>query len=160
MLAVGALAVAVGLLLWVLGGINSGSSSSSPSHTTAGSSTPTTPPPSSGTTKPKKHTIPWKSIQITVLNGYDPSLPAAGNAQTQLEQAGWTVAGIADTTTGTGTTATYVAYPPGQKAEAQVVAHRLHLTTKVVPIAQATGVPSTLTTVAVVLGPDNLPSGA
>jgi hypothetical protein len=163
LLAVGALAVAVGLLLWVLSNIHNGSTSSNSVHTTGAvantatgqsSSTGTS---STGGSKSKSKTTPWKSIHLTVYNGYDPTAPAAGNAQQQLKAAGWKVDSIADTNPPTGTTATYIAYPPGGHAKAKVVGKRLHIKL-IVPLSQATGVPSTTTTVAIVLGPNGLPS--
>ena len=48
-------------------------------------------------------------------------------------------------------------YPPGKKAPAKAVAAQLGLGTPVA-LADATGVPADLTTVAVVLGPEGLPS--
>ena len=64
---------------------------------------------------------------------------------------------IADTNPPTGTTATYIAYPPGDHAKAKVVGKKLHISL-IVPLSQASGVPSSTTTVAIVLGPNGLPS--
>jgi hypothetical protein len=163
LLAVGALAVAVGLLLWVLSNINGGSTSSSSTKNTGGATntatghTSGTGTTSTGGTKTKSTTIPWKSIHLTVFNGYDPTAPAAGNAQQQLQAGGWKVDSIADTNPPTGTTATYIAYPPGDHAKAKVVGKKLHISL-IVPLSQASGVPSSTTTVAIVLGPNGLPS--
>jgi hypothetical protein len=162
-LAVGALAVAVGLLLWVLSNVHGGSTSSNSTNSAGGVSSTATGPTSgtgttsTGSTKSKSTSIPWKSIHLTIYNGYDPSAPAAGDAQQQLKSAGWKVDSIADTNPPTGTTATYIAYPPGDHAKATVVGKRLHIRL-IVPLSQASGVPSTTTTVAVVLGPQGLPS--
>jgi LytR cell envelope-related transcriptional attenuator len=157
-LAVGALALAVGTLLWVLTGIGSSTTSSS----TAGSSTPSSsqpsPPPSSSTGGKTKPAIDWKTIPVAVLNGYDPTAPAASNARDQLKAAGWLIAGVSNTQT-FGTTATYVTYPVGKLSAAKVVAQRLHLSTPV-PLAQAAGVNPGLRNVAIVLGPNGLPSAA
>jgi hypothetical protein len=165
-LAVGALAVAVGLLLWVLSNVHSGSTSSGTTASTGGASSTATGGGSTATgstggtkSKSKSTTIPWKGIHLTIYNGYDPTAPAAGDASQQLKSAGWTVDSFADTSPPTGTTATYIAYPPGDHAQAKVVGKRLHIT-KIVPLSQAPGVPSTTTTVAVVLGPDGLPSSS
>jgi hypothetical protein len=165
LLAVGALAVAVGLLLWVLSNIHNGSTSSnSTTHTGGATTTATGHTSGTGTTstggsKSKSKPIPWKSIHLTIYNGYDPTAPAAGNAQQQLKAAGWKVDSIADTNPPTGTTATYIAYPPGGHAKAKVVGKRLHINL-IVPLSQATGVPSTTSTVAIVLGPNGLPSSS
>jgi LytR cell envelope-related transcriptional attenuator len=157
-LAVGALAVAVGTLLWVLSGIGSSSTSGTTSTPSTHASTTSTQPGGGTTTKPKSHpSVSWKQIPLTILNGYSATAPAASDAQTTLRAAGWTVNSINNTQPQT-TTATYVAYPPGQLAAAKVVAHRLHLP-KPVPISQAAGVDPTLATVVIVLGPNGLPAG-
>jgi LytR cell envelope-related transcriptional attenuator len=157
-LAVGALAVAVGLLLWVLTGIGKTPSSASTNTRTGGQTTaPPTQATSTGETPPAKHTkIPWRTIPLEIFNGYSPTVPAAATAQAQLQAIGWTITDITNTSPQT-TTATYVVYPPGKLAAAKVVAHRLHIK-QVVPLARATGVPTTLASVAIVLGPDGLPA--
>jgi LytR cell envelope-related transcriptional attenuator len=157
--AVGALAVAVILLVWVLyaaGG--SGSSASSPttsrippagtqansSGTSANSDTTTAPPP-----------VPWNQVHVTVLNGTTtPNM--ASNAQSALTAAGWSIAGAGDASPEF--TTTEVVYPPGKQVPAQTVAKKLGLTA--VPESSISGFATTppLTTVAIVLGPDGLPT--
>jgi len=159
-LAVAALAVAVGLLLWVLTGIGGGSSTAANTHTGNGPTTSPPPPASSGSTGTTKTTpkIPWKTIPLEIFNGFSATVPAAATAQSQLQSLGWTVTTI-NNTSPQSTTTTFVVYPPGKLAAAKVVAHRLRLG-KPVPLAQATaqGVPSTLTSVAIVLGPSGIPT--
>ncbi len=53
---------------------------------------------------------------------------------------------------------TEVVYPPGKKAKAQTVATKLGLDAPVA-LADVPQVPQDLTTVAIVLGPEGLPSG-
>jgi hypothetical protein len=154
-LALIALVAALGALGWVLAGAGSSSKTSSPATTTA-----PPPPPPTGSTATKSTTKAkqpvWKTIPITVLNGFG-GANAAGTARTQLTQAGWHVVAVADASQDT--TSTIVVYVPGKLAQARVVAKRLHLPAPV-PIAQATGVLPTQTDgVAVVLGPNLLPSG-
>jgi LytR cell envelope-related transcriptional attenuator len=158
-LAVAALAVAVGLLLWVLTGIG-GSSTAANTHTGGGPTASPPPPTSSGSTGTTKTTpkIPWKTIPLEIFNGFSQTVPAAATAQSQLQAQGWTVTTI-NNTSPQSTTTTFVVYPPGKLAAAKVVAHRLHIK-QVLPLAQATaqGVPSTLASVAIVLGPSGIPS--
>jgi hypothetical protein len=159
-LAVAALAVAVGLLLWVLTGIGNSGSSTATTHTGGGGSTATPPPPSSGGSSTGKKTkppaIPWKTVPLTIFNGYSATVPAAATAESQIKNLGGTVVNITNTSPQT-TTATYVAYPPGKLAAARAVAQRFHLG-KPVPVAEAAGVPTSLSTVAIVLGPQGIPT--
>lgn len=154
--AVAALAVAVAVLLVVLWGAQ-GSSSSSPATSTPTTTSP--PPSSSGSTgSAKKKTrppVPWNQIHLTVLNG-TATTGLAATTQSQLQSAGWTVTGVGDATTPTFTNS-MVVYPPGKKALATTVANKLHLSPPVA-VANATGVPSTITTVTVVVGSDGLPT--
>ena len=157
-LAVAALAVAVGTLLWVLTGIGHSSKSTPGTHTQTGGGPTTSPPPTSGTTgkKTKPPAISWKTVPLTIFNGYSPTVPAAGTAETQLKALGGNVVNITNTSPQT-TTATYVAYPVGKLAAATAVAKRFHLG-KPVPVSQAAGVPTDLATVAIVLGPNGIPT--
>jgi len=160
-LAVGGFAVALLGLIWAfsVAGPSSGTSSATP---TTKPSTSSTSPNSSGTpnninggSKNKPKAPAWNTITVDVLNGSGIS-GAAAAASTTMSGAGWHTGVTGDA--GTETTATTVVYAPGHKAEAQVVAKKLGLPTPV-PLASATGVPSTATIgVAVVLGPDGLPS--
>jgi hypothetical protein len=155
-LAVGALALAVGTLLWVLSGIGSSTTSSTTTAASTPSSQPSSSPPPSSSGGKTKPAVNWKTIPIAVLNGFNPSAPAASDVRDQLQAAGWTTAGVANTRTFS-TTATYVAYPVGKLPAAKVVAQRLHLPAPV-PVLQAEGVNPALRNVAIVLGPDLLPS--
>jgi hypothetical protein len=158
---VGALAVAVALLVWVL--YSAGGSG------TSSASSPTTPKiPPAGTQKSQKHgksntsgtsnttpPVPWNHVHVTVLNSTTtPNL--AGSAQTALASTGWNIAGTGDSSPAL--TSTEVVYPPGKKVPAQTVAGKLGLTA--VPESSISGFATTppLTTVAIVLGPDGLPS--
>ena len=158
-IAVGALAVAVVLLVWVLysaGGSGSSSASSPPT-------TPTIPPTGSQKANTSSNTgttntpapVPWSQVHLTVLNGTTtPNL--AGSAQSALTAAGWNIAGAGDAIPEF--TTTEVVYPPGKQVPAQTVAKKLGLTA--VPESSISGFAATppLTTVAVVLGPSGLPA--
>jgi hypothetical protein len=154
-LALAALVVALGALGWVLAGA-SGSSTKAASNTTpTTASIPTGTTSTTVTVKTKKPL--WRKIPITVLNGFG-GTNAAATAQSQLNKAGWHVVSVADASNETAKT--IVVYVPGKLAWARVVARRLHLPAPV-PIDQAPGVGSTQTdSVAIVLGPDLLPSGS
>lgn len=159
--AVGALAVAVVLLVWVLYSAGGSGSSSASSPTT-----PTIPPAGSqkaNTSSSSNNTgttnapapVPWNQVHVTVLNGTTtPNL--AGSAQSTLTAAGWNIAGAGDASPEF--TTTEVVYPPGKQVPAQTVAKKLGLTA--VPESSISGFTSTppLTTVAVVLGPSGLPA--
>ena len=139
-------------------GIGQHPTSNPTSHTQTGGGPTTSPPPTSGTTTGKKTKPPavsWKTVPLTIFNGYSATVPAAGTAETQLKALGGTVVNITNTSPQT-TTATYVAYPVGKLAAAKAVAKRFHLG-KPVPLQQAAGVPTDLATVAIVLGPNGIP---
>jgi hypothetical protein len=155
-LAVVALVAALIALVVVLKAASGGSTAAAPPPTKTqptaptGSTTPTTSP-----TKPKKPL--WKRVKLTVLNGFG-GANAAGTAKVELQQAGWTVIGVADASPDT--QSTIVVYVPGFLNQAQVVATRLGLPPPV-PIDQATGViPTQTDSVAIVLGSNLLPNGA
>lgn len=158
MLAVAALAVAVGMLLWVLTGIGHHTTPTANTHTQTGGGQNTTPPPQSGTTakKTKPPAISWKTVPLTIFNGFSLTVPAAGTAEAQVKALGGTVVTISNTSPQS-TTSTYVAYPVGKLAAAKAVAKRFHLG-KPIPVSQAAGVPTNLATVAIVLGPSGLPT--
>jgi hypothetical protein len=156
--AVGALAVAVALLVWVLYSAGGSGSSSASSPTT-----PHIPPAGSQKTKTSSNTgttnaptpVPWNQVHVTVLNGTTtPNL--AASAETALTAAGWNIAGAGDASPEF--TTTEVVYPPGKQVPAQTVARKLRLTA--VPESSISGFAATppLTTVAVVLGPSGLPA--
>jgi hypothetical protein len=161
-LAVGGFAVALLGLIWAFSVAGPGSeNTSSATPTSKQSSGPSTtnssgtPDNTNGGTKNKPKAPAWNTITVDVLNGSGIS-GAAAAASTTMSGAGWHTGVTGDA--GTDTTTTTVVYAPGHRAEAQVVAKKLGLSTPV-PIASAPGVPSTATTgVAVVLGPDGLPS--
>jgi hypothetical protein len=155
-LAVVALVAALIALVLVLkaasGGSTTAATTSPGTHAKAPTgSTAATPPPK----KAKKPL--WKQVKLTVLNGFG-GANAAGTARTELQQAGWTVTGVADAAPDT--TSTIVVYVPGFLNQAKVVAARLGLPAPV-PIDQAPGViPTQTDSVAIVLGQDLLPNGA
>jgi LytR cell envelope-related transcriptional attenuator len=153
--AVTALVVALIGLLFVL----KAASSNTTTATLTSTQTPPTGPgvtTTSTTTVKTTHKPAWKQVKLTILNGFG-GANAAGTAKTQLQQAGWTVIGVADASPDT--TSTIVVYVPGYLNQAKVVAARLGLPAPV-PISQATGVVSTQTdSVAIVLGRNLLPNG-
>jgi hypothetical protein len=153
-LAVVALVAALIALVFVLKAASGGSTTAATppaTHPKAPTGGTTTPPP----TKAKKPL--WKQVKLTVLNGFG-GANAAGTARTELQQAGWTVTGVADAAPDT--TSTIVVYVPGFLNQAKVVAARLGLPAPV-PIDQAPGViPTQTDSVAIVLGQDLLPNGA
>lgn len=157
-----ALAVAVGALLWVLSGASGSSSSDSASTVTHTQSTATTPTNSttggSTTTGGTAPAIPWQQVKVTVLNGTG-TQGAAADAKSTLSASGWNIVGTGNVDSGSSFATTEVVYPPGKKAPAQAVATKLGLGAPVAA-ADATGVPSDLATVAIVLGSDGLPSTA
>jgi LytR cell envelope-related transcriptional attenuator len=156
--AVAALAVAVGLALWVMSGLGSSSTAAKTSSAPSGSSAHTTPGPSTGKKKKHNPAVLWNHVPLTVYNGYSATIPSAGSTQALLKQHGWSVFAISDTSPQNPALVTsYVVYPAGKLAAAKVVAARLHLKPPVA-VASAPGVPSTLTTVAIVLGSSLLPA--
>jgi hypothetical protein len=154
-LSVIALVGALVALGWIFGGVR-GSSSTSPSTTVTHHHKGR-----AGVTKAKGGTKAtstlWKHIPLQILNGWGGS-GAAGNAKAKLSAAGWDVASVADAASPV-TQHTIVVYVPGKKGWARVVAARLKLPAPI-PISQAQGVLPTQTDgVAIVLGPNGLPSG-
>jgi hypothetical protein len=152
-LAVGFLVIALLVLGWVLSGIGSSGSTTAASTPSTTGHTTTGGPPATG---PGKKRVAWRTIPLTVLNGYG-GAGAATTAETQLRTAGWKVTGVANAGT-TSVTATAVVFVPGQKALAVIVARRLHLPPPV-KLADVAGLqPASIDGVAIVLGPNGLPS--
>jgi hypothetical protein len=153
--AVVALAAALIALLFVLKAASGHSSAAPATHPTTHKTGPT------GTTAPtppaKAQKPLWKRVKLTILNGFG-GANAAGAAKLELQNAGWTVLGVADASPDTKTT--IVVYVPGFLNQAKAVATRLGLPAPV-PIGHAPGVVSTQTdSVAIVLGSNLLPNGA
>jgi hypothetical protein len=154
------LIAAVAALLWVLNGASGSGSDASSTNTTTQQQTTgsnTTNPGSTGDGGQNTGggtPIPYGEVKLTVINGNGRS-GAAGEAQSTLSAAGWNVVGTTNTDQGVTVSATEVVYPPGKEAPANAVAKQLGLGDPV-PLAEATGVPTTLSTVALVLGPDEL----
>jgi LytR cell envelope-related transcriptional attenuator len=133
-LAVVGLVAALGALFWVISGTGGG---------TGGGKT--------GGAK-----VNWRSIPLTVLNGYG-ATGAAGQVQQQLTEQGWTVVGASNASTSS-ITQTVVVYAPGKLKAAKAVAKRLHLPAPVA-LANATGVAEAPPGgVAILLGSDGLPA--
>jgi hypothetical protein len=155
-LAVVALVAALIALVVVLKAASGGSTAAAPPPTKTQATAPTgSTTPTTHSTKPKKPL--WKRVKLTVLNGFG-GANAAGAAKVQLQQAGWTVVGVADASPDT--QSTIVVYVPGFLKQARVVATRLGLPPPV-PIDQAQGViPTQTDSVAIVLGSNLLPNGA
>jgi hypothetical protein len=155
-LAVVGLVAALGALFWVISSAGGGSSSTAPTTTHPSTGTnPSSTPSSQGGGK-KKNAINWRSIPITVLNGYG-ATGAAGATQQQLTTDGWTVVAASNASTSS-VTQTVVVYAPGKLPAAKVVAKRLHLPAPV-PLANATGVAAAPEGgVAILLGSDGLPA--
>jgi hypothetical protein len=154
-LAVVGLVAALLALFWVISSAGSGSSTtgSPPTHQTTDTTPNSTPSTGQGG---KKHKVDWRSIPLTILNGYGGS-GAASAAQQQLTAQGWTVAGASNASTSS-VTQTVVVYAPGKLAAAKVVAKRLHLPAPVA-LADATGVAEAPAGgVAILLGSDGLPA--
>jgi LytR cell envelope-related transcriptional attenuator len=157
-LAVVGLVAALAALFWVISSAGGSSSSSTTTPASAHTSTGT----SSGSTATsqgggkKKHKVGWRSIPLTVLNGYG-GAGAAGAVQQQLTQQGWTVVAATNASTSS-VTQTVVVYARGKLAAAKVVAERLHLPAPVA-LADATGVgEAPAGGVAILLGSDGLPA--
>ena len=155
-LAVVGLVAALGALFWVISSAGGGTSSTSPTTTHPSTGTnPSSTFSSQGGGK-KKNAINWRSIPITVLNGYG-ATGAAGATQQQLTTDGWTVVAASNASTSS-VTQTVVVYAPGKLPAAKVVAKRLHLPAPV-PLANATGVAAAPEGgVAILLGSDGLPA--
>jgi hypothetical protein len=155
-LAVVGLVAALGALFWVISSAGGGSSSTSPTTTHPSTGTnPSSTFSSQGGGK-KKNAINWRSIPITVLNGYG-ATGAAGATQQQLTSAGWTVVAASNASTSS-VTQTVVVYAPGKLPAAKVVARRLHLPAPLA-LANAAGVAAPPEGgVAILLGSDGLPA--
>jgi LytR cell envelope-related transcriptional attenuator len=158
-LAVLGLVVALIALFWVISGAGGSSQSAGPTTTQPTGTTGTT-----GTTGStgggKKHStkIDWRTIPLTVLNGYG-ATGAAGAAQQQLTTQGWKVVAASNASTSS-ITQTVVVYAPGKLRDAKVVAKRLHLPAPVA-LADTTGVAAAPEGgVAILLGSDGLPAVA
>ncbi len=157
-LAVVGLVVALGALFWVISGTGGGSSTASPPPTHPTGTTTTTTTGQQGGGKKTGTKVDWRTVPLTVLNGYG-ATGAAGAAQQQLTVQGWTVVGASNASTSS-ITQTVVVYAPGKLPEAKVVATRLHLPPPV-PLADATGVAAAPAGgVAILLGSDGLPAVA
>jgi LytR cell envelope-related transcriptional attenuator len=157
-LAVLGLVAALGALFWVISSADTGSSGTAtpPTHSKS-ISTPSSATTGQGGGK-KRSKINWRSIPLTVLNGYG-ATGAAGAAQQQLTSEGWAVVGASNASTSS-VTQTVVVYAPGKYAAAKVVAKRLHLPAPVA-LADATGVgEAPAGGVAILLGSDGLPAVA
>jgi len=155
-LAVVGLVAALGALFWVISSAGGGTSSISPTTTHPSTGTnPSSTFSSQGGGK-KKNAINWRSIPITVLNGYG-ATGAAGATQQQLTSEGWTVVAASNASTSS-VTQTVVVYAPGKLPAAKVVAKRLHLPAPIA-LANATGVAAPPEGgVAILLGSDGLPA--
>jgi LytR cell envelope-related transcriptional attenuator len=159
-LAVLGLVAALGALFWVITSAGSGGSTSVTSGTTQPSATTTPTTTTGGTTGGKQNgaKVDWRTIPITVLNGYG-ATGAAGATQQQLTSQGWKVIGASNAATSS-VTQTIVVYSPGKLAAAKVVAKRLHLPAPVA-FADVTGVgEAPASGVAILLGSDGLPAVA
>jgi hypothetical protein len=155
-LAVLGLVAALIALVWVVksAGGSSTSTTTTPTHQSP-ASTPSSTPTSQGGGK-KKAKINWRSIPLTILNGYG-GTGAAGAAQQQLIGEGWQVVAASNASTSS-ITQTVVVYAPHKLGIAKVVAQRLHLPAPV-PLANATGVAEAPAGgVAILLGSDGLPA--
>ena len=155
-LAVVGLVAALGALFWVINSAGSGSSTSSPGTHTSTGTNPSTTPSSQGGGGKKQQKVDWRSIPLTILNGYG-ATGAAGAAQQQLTQQGWQVVGASNASTSS-VTQTVVVYAPHKLGLAKVVAKRLHLPAPVA-LADATGVAEAPAGgIAILLGSDGLPA--
>jgi hypothetical protein len=102
--------------------------------------------------------VKWRTIPLTILNGYGGS-GAAGAAQQQLTTQGWTVVGASNASTSS-VTQTVVVYAPGKLSQAKIVAKRLRLPAPVA-LADTTGVAELPDGgIAILLGSDGLPAVA
>ena len=124
-LAVVGLVVALGALFWVISGTG-GSTTASPTATQPAGTTSTTTPTTGGNQGGGQQNgakVDWRTIPLTVLNGYG-ATGAAGAAQQQLTSQGWKVVAASNASTSS-ITQTVVVYAPGKLGEAKVVARRL-----------------------------------
>ena len=150
------LAIALLGMFWALSAVQNATKSSSPPATTSqqsGNGNPSS--NSNGGTSTAPTLAAWQKIPVDVLNGFG-GPNAASQAAAQLRTAGFKVASTGNG--GTQTAYTVVVFTAGHRSDAHTIAKRLHK--GVVPVAAATGVPATAVTdgVAVVVGPNGLPS--
>jgi LytR cell envelope-related transcriptional attenuator len=158
-LAVLGLIAALGALFWVINSAGGGSTgTSSPATHKSTGTNPSSTPSNQGGGRKKHHKVDWRSIPLTILNGYG-ATGAAGAAQQQLTQQGWQVVGASNASTSS-VTQTVVVYAPHKLGLAKVVAKRLKLPAPVA-LADATGVAEPPAGgVAILLGSDGLPAVA
>jgi hypothetical protein len=158
-LAVLGLVAALIALFWVISGTGGSSHNATPTTTSpTGTTTPTTTGTQQGGGKKHATKIDWRTIPLTVLNGYG-ATGAAGAAQQQLTTQGWKVVAASNASTSS-ITQTVVVYAPGKLRDAKVVATRLHLPAPVA-LADTTGVAAAPAGgVAILLGSDGLPAVA
>jgi hypothetical protein len=160
-LAVVGLIAALIALFWVISGTGGSSQNASPAtNQPTGTTTATTGTGGStqGGGKKSGTKVDWRTIPLTVLNGYG-ATGAAGAAQEQLTSKGWQVVGASNASTSS-ITQTVVVYAPGKLREAKVVATRLHLPPPVA-LADTTGVAEAPAGgIAILLGSDGLPAVA
>ena len=158
-LAVLGLVAALIALFWVISGTGGSSQNATPTTTPpTGTTTPTTTGGQQGGGKKYATKIDWRTIPLTVLNGYG-ATGAAGAAQQQLTAQGWQVVAASNASTSS-ITQTVVVYAPGKLRDAKVVATRLHLPAPVA-LADTTGVAEARAGgVAILLGSDGLPAVA
>jgi hypothetical protein len=156
-LAVLGLVAALGALFWVISSTG-GATSATPTATQPADTTPTQPSTGGQGGKPHRAKVDWRSVPLTVLNGYG-ATGAAGAVQQQLTSEGWKVVAASNASTSS-ITETVVVYAPGKLAAARVVAKRLDLPAPVA-LANATGVAEAPAGgVAILLGSDGLPAAA
>ena len=159
-LAVLGLVAALIALFWVISGTG-GSSHERDAHDHAvprGRRPRRRPAPSRAAARSTATKIDWRTIPLTVLNGYG-ATGAAGAAQQQLTTQGWKVVAASNASTSS-ITQTVVVYAPGKLRDAKVVATRLHLPAPVA-LADTTGVAAAPAGgVAILLGSDGLPAVA
>ncbi len=156
-MAVLGLLAALVALFWVISGTG-GSTNATPATTQPTGTTTTTTGSTQGGGKKQNTKVDWRTIPLTVLNGYG-ATGAAGAAQQQLTTQGWKVVGASNASTSS-ITQTVVVYAPGKLRAAKVVASRLHLPPPVA-LADATGVAQAPAGgIAILLGSDGLPAVA
>jgi LytR cell envelope-related transcriptional attenuator len=157
-LAVLGLVAALVALFWVISGTGGSSNNATPATTQPPGTTTTTTGSTQGGGKKQGTKVDWRTIPLTVLNGYG-ATGAAGAAQQQLTTQGWKVIGASNASTSS-ITQTVVVYAPGKLRDAKVVATRLHLPPPVA-LADTTGVAEAPAGgIALLLGSDGLPAVA
>jgi len=159
-LAVLGLVAALLALFWVISGTGGDSNNATPTTThPAGTTTATaTGGGTQGGGTKQSTKVDWRTVPLTVLNGYG-ATGAAGAAEQQLTTQGWKVVGTSNASTSS-ITQTVVVYAPGKLRAAKVVARRLHLPPPVA-LADATGVAQAPAGgIVLLLGSDGLPAVA